>query len=140
MTPRTNPITFFFLSAFLLAFYALNFYIIIFEGFHSLNQGLTGTIVGGWNACFFHFVMRDSIFKHFTRLTYKLGILSGKQALLYCLYATCISLFVIATICIIAGIMMPRSSFEQEWLENVRDICGFDIPVDENGLLVFDTE
>ena len=134
----SNPITFLILSAILLTFYALNFYDIIFLGEHSINQGITGSIAGAWIGCFFHFVTRDSIFKHFTRLTYKAGKPSGKQALLYCLYATGITLSFVTVICIVGKIMMTRLTFKYEWLENMRDVCGFDVPVDENGNLVDD--
>ena len=81
MTPKTHPITFTLLTTVLVVFFVVNFYDILFTGKHSIGQGITGTIIGGWCACFFHFVIRDSLFKHITRLTHKAGELSGKQAL-----------------------------------------------------------
>ena len=36
--------------------------------------------------------------------------------------------------------MMSTMEYEQSWLENERDICGKNIPVDENGLLIGDNE
>ena len=140
MTPTTNPTLFVFLSVLLIAFYNMCYFVIIFSGKHTIGQGITGTIIGTWCALFFHFVMRDSIFKHITRLTNKVGELSGKQALLYCLYATCLTLGVVATKCILAKVKMDNMVYEQGWLINMRDICGSKVAVDENGLLVGDDD
>ena len=112
MTPRTHPITFLLLSILLLAFYGLNCYDIIFTGRHTIQQGITGTVIGTWCACFFHFVLRDSLFKHFTRLTYNAGTLSGKQALLYCLCATGVLASLVAIQCILAKVMLERFEYE----------------------------
>ena len=102
MTPSTNPTLFVFLGVFLIAFYNMCYFVIIFSGKHTIAQGINGTVIGTWCGCFFHFVMRDTLFKHITRLTYKVGELSGKQALLYCLYFTLLTLSLVATKCILA--------------------------------------
>ena len=140
MTPRTHPITFLLSSTLLIVFYFVNWYDIIYTGRHSIQQGITGTVVGAWCGCFFHFVLRDSLFKHFTRLTFKAGILSGKQALLYCLCATGVLMSLVTIQCVIAKVMMERIEFEQAWLRNEVNTCGTAIPVDENGLLVGDKD
>ena len=100
---------------------------------------INGGVVGGWSAFFFHYVLRDSLFKHITKLTYKPGVLTRQKALKYCLIATTIALSNIALTCIVSYIMFSRFEFKQEWLINMRDVCGKDIPVDENGKLIDDS-
>lgn len=42
-----------------LSFHAVTFANILFLGKHTLNEGLLGTLLGNWAACFSHFVLRD---------------------------------------------------------------------------------
>ena len=140
-TQSNNPTLFVFLSVFLVALYNMCYFVIIFSGKHTIAQGINGTIIGAWCGCFFHFVMRDTLFKHTTRLTHKVGELSGKQALLHCLYATLVTMGNVATKCILAWIGMKTMVYDQGWRENMRGLCGTKFAADENGLLLgFDRE
>ena len=37
-------------------------------GKHTLNQALTGSLVGFWCACFTHYCLRDAIFYHVNKI------------------------------------------------------------------------
>ena len=99
---------------------------------------IDGGVVGAWSAFFFHFVIRDSLFKHITKLTYKPSELTRQKALKYCLIASAIALSNIIITCTVSYIMFSYFDFKQEWLINMRDTCGLEIPVDENGDLIDD--
>ena len=100
---------------------------------------ILGSQLGIWCAFFSHFVLRDLIFRHFTRLTHKAStpIETGKQALRYIGTASCITLLSVAVTCIIGAIMSTTGSIKQEWLVNLSTVCGESYSVDENtGLLI----
>ena len=42
--------------------------------------------------------------------------------------------------CVLIHIKMSTMEYEQSWLENERDICGKNIPVNADGLLIGDNE
>ena len=73
MTPKTHKLVFVLVSFCAIGFWFLNLFDRVFLGKHTLNQVFLGSQIGIWSACFAHFVLRDSIYSHFNKLTNKVG-------------------------------------------------------------------
>ena len=76
MTPKTHKLAFILVSLCAISFWLLNLFDRIFLGKHTLNQIFLGSQIGIWNAFFVHFVLRDSIYSHFNKLTNKVDCLT----------------------------------------------------------------
>jgi len=71
MSVSTHRLAFGVATVVAMTFWLLSLLDRIFLGKHTLNQVVLGSQLGIWCAFFSHFVLRDSIFSHFTRITYK---------------------------------------------------------------------
>ena len=69
MSPRTHPCSFIAISLVTISFWLFNLYDRVALGKHGINQVLLGSQLGIWCAFFSHFVLRDTIFSHFTKVT-----------------------------------------------------------------------
>ena len=124
----------------MLSFHSVTFTSILFLGKHTLNEGLLGTLIGTWTGCFSHFVLRDSTFNVVSKIANQYGTLqTGKEAIGFCLQGFGVYL----AFCLMAGavsltMIAKGREYDQEWLKNLRDTCGYDYDVDENGLLISD--
>jgi acid phosphatase family membrane protein YuiD len=73
MSVSTHKLTFGVATVVAMTFWLLSLFDRMFLGKHTLNQVILGSQLGIWCAFFSHFVLRDSIFSHFTRITSKAG-------------------------------------------------------------------
>ena len=76
MTPRSHKLSFAAISLSSLGWCALNMYGRVFQGQHALNQVVMGGVIGVWCAFFSHYVMRDYIFSHISKMTNEVGIMT----------------------------------------------------------------
>ena len=136
MQARTHKLAFALVSLFAVTFWLAQLYDRVFLGKHTINQVILGSQLGIWCAFFSHFVLRDSIFAHITKLTGKVQKLTRAKALKYCLYGIlCVMLPILITV--LVGITMNATKgLKQEWLINLRDTCGENFDVDSNGELI----
>ena len=88
MSVSTNKLAFAVISSLCIAFWLMNLCNRIYLGKHTLNQVILGSQLGIWCAFFSHFVLRDSILSHFTKLTNKEKELTRAQAFRYSLWGT----------------------------------------------------
>ena len=124
MTAKTHKLIFTLVSLLAVTFWIMNLYDRVFLGKHTLNQVVLGSQLGIWCAFFSHFVLRDSIFAHITKLTGKAQELTRAKAIKYCLYGSlCVVLPILVTV-LIGYTMNATQGLKQEWLINLRDTCG----------------
>mmetsp|Transcript_29348 Transcript_29348/g.36449 ORF Transcript_29348/g.36449 Transcript_29348/m.36449 type:complete len:209 (+) Transcript_29348:561-1187(+) len=137
MSPRSNPCFFVVLTLVTVSFWLLNLYDRVFLGKHGINQVLLGSQLGIWCAFFSHFILRDILFSHFTKLTYKPGTLATRaHAFRYAGFGTAVVTLSISVTCVVGAAMATQGILKQEWLVNLRDTCRQEFETDEEGLLV----
>ena len=70
MRVSTHKWTFALVSLLSLAFWITNLHNRVLLGKHTVDQVVIGSQLGIWCAFFSHFVLRDPVFKHVTKLTH----------------------------------------------------------------------
>lgn len=118
MTPSGNKLAFVLISLICISFWLANLYDAIFLGEHTLSQIIMGSETGIWVAFFFHFVLRDSIFKHITTLTSKVGELSRSTAIKYSLVGSLVIFASVVFTTINGFVMQSVKTVEQVWMVN----------------------
>lgn len=102
-------------------------------GKHTLNQALTGSLVGFWCALFAHFCLRDSIFYHVNKLTNGKMRITADEAFKYTKTAVLIFLTMLTTAVVVSYINANRAIIKQTWLINLTNTCGMNFETDTEG-------
>lgn len=76
-TPTSHTLLFVFTSLLTISCWLFVLYNRVFLGKHTLNQIVLGSQLGIWTAFFSHFVLRDSVFSHITKLTHKVETMTS---------------------------------------------------------------
>ena len=141
-SPKSHIFTFLTVLLVTITFWLAQLYDRVFLGKHGINQVILGSQLGIWCACFSHYVLRDCVFAHITRLTQKTNaqLSSYREPLSYIGFGSAVILTSVAITCIVGLVMNASGKLQQEWLINIRDACGEKFDVDETtGLLVANT-
>ena len=85
---------------------------------------------------FAHFVLRDQVYAHFSRLSFEAPGVKVGEAVRYGATGSALIASSILITCIVGAVKAAQSELKQEWLMNLRDTCGEEFETDENGLLL----
>jgi len=138
MSLKKDPCVFGGLLLFLFIYWPLVTFDRIYLGKHALNQVFLGNQIGIWLALFLHFVVRDTIWNHYSNITEKK--LSGTQVLCYLATASAIVISGFALISLYMYILGATVDIPQVWLETLTKNCDdkVDFEVDAEGKYVAD--
>jgi len=102
-------------------------------GKHTMNQAVTGSLVGFWCAAFAHFCLRDMIFFHVNKLTNGKMQITYAEAIKYARTAIIIFLSMLITAVLVSYVNANRAHIEQNWLVNLTNTCGKTYETDASG-------
>ena len=108
----------------------------ILLGKHTLNQVFLGSQIGFWCACFSHFCLRDSIFRHITTISNGKMRITSDEAYKYARTAALIIITLFTTAVAVSYLSALPATIKQTWMINLSNTCGTKFETDSDGNFV----